>query len=88
MKIEIRKPTEQELLDAQSWPVWSKEVSGFPWSYAEKETCLILKGLAEVETSEGEKSIFKAGDFVVFPAGLECFWRIKEGLAKKYRLGE
>ncbi|PIU19338.1 MAG: cupin, partial [Elusimicrobia bacterium CG08_land_8_20_14_0_20_59_10] len=44
MKIEIRKPTENERKAASSWPIWTKEVSSFPWHYDEKETCLILDG--------------------------------------------
>lgn len=87
MRIEVRKPTEEEAQEAENWPIWSKEVSEFPWSYAEKETCLILKGRAEVETSNGETVEFGEGDLAIFPQGLECTWRIKEDLEKKYKFG-
>lgn len=87
MKIQIRKPTEEEVKISESWPIWSKEISEFPWSYNEKETCLVLEGRAEVETSEGEKMDFGSGDFVVFPAGLECRWKIIEPIKKKYNFG-
>ena len=88
MIINIRKPTEEEIKMAESWPTWTKEASEFPWSYDEKETCLILKGKAEVTTSEGETVGFGAGNFVVFPVGLKCTWKIIEPIEKKYKFGE
>jgi uncharacterized protein len=88
MAIEVRKPTEEEINEAQNWPKWEKEVSEFPWSYGEKETCLILSGSAEVRTADGETADFNAGDWVVFPEGLECTWTIKEGISKRYKFGE
>ncbi|MDD3487625.1 MAG: cupin domain-containing protein [Candidatus Moranbacteria bacterium] len=88
MPIEVRKPTEEEMKMAESWPTWTKEISEFPWSYPEKETCFILKGAAEAEGANGEKTSFAAGDWVVFPQGLECVWRVKEPIEKKYKFGE
>jgi uncharacterized cupin superfamily protein len=87
MQIEVRKPTEEEMKMAESWPIWKKEISEFPWEYGEKETCLILKGRAEVETEDGEKAEFGAGDWVAFPSGMRCTWRIKEDLEKHYKIG-
>lgn len=87
MKIEVKKPTEEEMKNAENWPMWSKEISEFPWNYSEKETCLILKGRAEVETSDGEKVEFSAGDFVIFPSGISCTWRIIEPIEKRYNFG-
>lgn len=88
MNIEVRKPTEQEIVEASGWPVWEKEVSEFPWSYDEKETCLILEGAAEVTSADGRKAVFGAGDFVIFPAGLSCVWKITENIKKHYTFGE
>lgn len=88
MQVEVRKPTEKEIKMVETWPTWEKEVSEFPWSYADKETCLILKGKAEVEGKDGEKATFGAGDFVIFPHGLECTWKILESIEKKYKFGE
>ncbi len=88
MKIEVRKPAEEEIRLAESWPVWTKEASEFPWSYDQQETCLILKGSAEVETEDGAKTVFSAGDWVVFPPGTNCTWRIKEPIEKRYHFGE
>jgi len=46
IKIEIKKLSDMELttLDVYSWPIWSCEVSEFPWTYSDKETCFILEG--------------------------------------------
>jgi uncharacterized cupin superfamily protein len=87
MKIEVRKPTEEELKIAQNWPTWSKEASQFPWSYSEKETCLIIRGKAAVDCGNGEKVEFGAGDYVIFPSGLKCVWKITESIEKKYNFG-
>lgn len=88
MSIEVRKPTEEETKTAENWSTWTKEVSEFPWSYSDQETCLILKGKAEVDASDGEKVEFGAGDFVIFPPGLDCTWKIKEPIEKKYKFGK
>lgn len=85
--VEVRKPTEEEIKMAESWPTWSKEVSEFLWSYGETETCLILKGKAEVTSDGGEKAVFGAGDWVVFPKGMNCTWKITEAIEKKYNFG-
>ena len=42
MKPRIGKPTKKEIAEAESWPIWEKEKSEFPWEYDIKETCLIL----------------------------------------------
>jgi len=77
MKPKVRKPTEKELKEAESWPIWEKEESKFPWEYDAQETCLILEGKAVVKTPEGAVE-FGAGDYVVFPKGLKCNWEIKK----------
>lgn len=86
MFIEVRKPTKEELKEAESWAIWEKEVSEFPWEYAEKETCLILQGRAIVSTDKDEVQ-FSVGDWVVFPAGLKCTWKILAPLKKRYEFG-
>ena len=86
MKPNVKKPTEKEKQEAESWPIWEKEASTFPWEYNEKETCLILKGKAMVKTSEGNIE-FSAGDYAVFPKGLKCTWEIKEKIRKHYNFG-
>lgn len=86
MKVEVRKPTENEKKIAASWPIWEKDPATFPWEYNQKETCLILEGRSVVKTDEGEVK-FGAGDFVVFPKGLKCSWHIQEKIRKHYKLG-
>jgi uncharacterized cupin superfamily protein len=86
MKPNVKKPTEEERKEAESWPIWEKEKSEFPWEYDEQETCLILEGKATVKTPKGNIE-FGAGDYVVFPKGLKCTWKIKEGIRKHYNFG-
>ncbi len=84
-------PTEQELsqLNVKSWGVWTKEVSEFPWSYDETETCYLLEGEVEVTDEEdGEKIEFKKGDLVQFKKGLKCNWNVKKPVRKYYNFGD
>ena len=86
--ISITKKTDSELdtLGVRSWRIWTCEVSEFPWEYAEKETCFLLEGDVEVSTEE-ETVRFGTGDFVVFPKGLKCTWRVMEPVRKHYNFG-
>lgn len=86
MKPKIKKPTDKEIAEVKSWPIWEKEKSEFPWKYDTKETCLILKGKAVIETSGG-KVEFSEGDYIEFPKGLQCTWKIKEKVKKHYNFG-
>ena len=86
MKIIIEKPDEK-MFDGRkvrSWPIWRKEVSRFDWSYDSTEECFLLEGRVVVETPDGGKTEFGAGDFVTFPRGLSCIWDIKEPVTKHY----
>lgn len=87
MKPEIRKPTEQEQAQARKWPIWAKEASEFPWEYDEQETCLLLEGQVEVTNETGETFKFGAGDWVVFPQGMRCTWKIDRDVRKHYKFG-
>jgi uncharacterized cupin superfamily protein len=86
MKIEIKKPTQEELKrnNVFSWPIWEKETSRFDWHYDEIEECYFLEGKVTVETKDGKKVEFGKGDFVTFPKGLSCTWDIKEPVKKHY----
>ena len=86
MKAKVRKPTENESREAESWPIWEKGASTFPWDYDEQETCLILEGRAVVKTPDVAIE-FGAGDYVVFPKGLTCTWEIKKKIRKHYKFG-
>jgi len=36
-----------------NWPIWTKEVSKFPWSYDSRETCYFLEGKVTVTPDGG-----------------------------------
>jgi hypothetical protein len=88
IKIEIKKLSDVELiaLNVYSWPIWSCEVSEFPWTYSDKETCFILEGKVIV-TTDHERVTIESGDFVVFPKGLPCRWRVLKPIRKYYSFG-
>lgn len=71
-------------LGVHGWPVWSKEPSEFPWTYDETETCYLLAGKVVVTPEQGEAVEFGKGDWVVFPRGLSCTWKILETVRKHY----
>jgi uncharacterized protein len=81
----VKKLSQDEIRQRgiESWPIWEKEVSRFPWQYEGNEECLILEGEVIVETEQGNFTI-KAGDFVVFKKGLKCVWDIKDPIRKHY----
>jgi uncharacterized cupin superfamily protein len=87
MEPEIRKPSEDEKKEAQTWPIWEKEISEFPWEYDMKETCFILKGDVIVSNEKGEEFHFEKGDYVIFPKGMKCSWKIKKDVRKHYKMG-
>ena len=70
-------------LGIKAWPIWTCEVSEFDWEYGEKESCLLLEGEVEV-SSEFESVRFSAGDYVVFPKGLKCRWKVARPVRKHY----
>lgn len=85
--MKVWQPSEDEINMAHTWGIWSKEVSEFPWYYSEKETCYILEGEAEAIDNEGNQITFRAGDMVQFEQGLECTWKIKKDIRKRYKFG-
>ena len=91
MTISITSPCPDQTiteLGIKEWPIWTCEPSSFPWTYREKETCLILEGDVTV-TPEGEEPVrFGAGDLVVFPQGMSCTWKVNKKVLKHYRFGD
>ena len=85
MKIEISDISENDISKKGvfSWPIWSCEVSEFDWEYDQQESCLLLEGEVEV-SSDIETVSFGAGDFVVFPRGLKCRWKVIKPVRKHY----
>lgn len=84
-KIDIQKMSLDEVKrkGIDNWPIWTKEVSRFDWTYSGDEECFILEGEFSVETDEGTVNI-KPGDFVTFRDGLNCVWDIKIPVKKHY----
>lgn len=89
-RIEIeRSPVEERLgeLGVRDWPVWTKGVSEFPWTYHEPETCYFLEGDVVVTPEGGAPVEVGRGDLVTFPAGLRCTWKVLRPVRKHYRIG-
>ena len=85
MKITIKHLSESKIAEENilQWSIWSCEISEFGWKYSDQETCLLLEGEVEV-SSEFETVRFSAGDFVVFPKGLKCRWKVMQPVRKHY----
>ena len=86
IKIE-RKPDQQRLneLNVNSWSIWSKEPSEFPWTYDAEETCYFLEGDVVVTPEGGKPIAMTKGDLVTFPQGMCCTWLIRLAVKKHYR---
>lgn len=80
-------PTRLEALGVFNWPIWSCEVSDFPWHYDQREVCYLLEGKVVVTPEDGAPLELEAGDLVVFPAGMSCQWEVEKAVRKHYRLG-
>ncbi len=87
MKPEINKPSDQLKKKAQTWPIWEKEISEFSWEYDKQETCFILEGAVTITNEKGETFDFGSGDYVVFPKGMKCMWKIHSPVRKHYDFG-
>ena len=85
MKIEIEKLPDEKIteLGIKAWPIWTCGISEFDWEYGAEESCLLLEGEVEV-SSEFESVRFSAGDYVVFPKGLKCRWKVTKPVRKHY----
>ena len=88
IKIE-RNPDEKRLRDdgIYDWPIWEKEVSEFSWTYSADETCYFLEGDVVVTPDGGDPVEMKKRDFVTFPEGMSCTWKIRKDVKKHYKLG-
>ncbi len=73
MKILVQKNPDMSVLKQQGildWSIWEKEISVFPWTYDEAETCYFLEGQVVVTPQDGEPVSTGKGDLVTFPAPL------------------
>ena len=84
-----RNPSEERLqqLGVFDWPIWTKEVSTFPWTYDSAETCYFLAGDVVVTPDGGEPVQVGKGDLVTFPSGMSCTWEINQDVKKHYNFG-
>ena len=83
MKVTVKKPTEAEKDEMLSKPIWECGISEFDWHYDSEETCLIIEGEVTVSYN-GENVSFGAGDYVIFPKGLSCIWKVSKPVRKHY----
>ncbi len=85
MRIIVDQPDREELeeMDVFSWPVMEHDEEKFDCFYDKTEYCYIVTGEATI-TSEFESITVKPGDFIEFPAGLECVWDVQSSMKKHY----
>ena len=77
-------PAKLEVMGVYDWPVWSKEVSTFPWTYDKNEVCYLLEGAATITPQHGAAVNITEGDLVTFPKGMSCTWQIHQAVSKHY----
>ena len=90
MKLIIKSPCSASVIiqyGIKRWPIWECEPSKFQWNYEEKETCLIIKGEAKIKIDNKILKI-SAGDLIIFPKGLTCYWEIIKPIKKHFRIGD
>jgi uncharacterized protein len=88
MKIVVETETAPDQLEEmKQWPIWTKEVSTFPWSYDESETCYFLEGDVVVTPDGGDPVTMGKGDRVTFPEGMTCTWKVRQPVRKHYKFG-
>lgn len=80
-------PAKLEVMGVYDWPIWTKEVSTFPWTYDSREVCYFLEGEVTVTPDGGAPVKLRPGDLVTFPKGLKCTWNIREAVRKHYDFG-
>lgn len=83
IKVEHLTDGEIEKRGIKNWGVWEKEVSEFDWEYTSEEHCYIIEGKVIIE-SPNETVEIKKDDYVVFPVGLKCRWKVLDQIKKYY----
>ena len=53
-------PMKLDVIGVYEWPIWRKEASTFDWTYAQQETCYVLRGRFSVTPKGGEPQHFKS----------------------------
>ncbi len=77
-----------DVLGVYDWATWEKEVSEFPWEYKMTESCYIIDGEAIITPEDGEPVTIERGDYVIFPKGMKCTWKIIEPIEKYYNFSD
>ena len=83
IKITHLNADEIKIRGIRSWPIWGCGVSEFDWEYKQAESCYILYGEVDVQYEFNTIHI-SSGDFVVFPKGLKCRWKVLSPVQKHY----
>ena len=73
----------KNILDYENWKIWECAPSQFDWTYSEEEHCFIIKGEIVVLYAD-QKINISPGDYVIFPKGLKCYWKVLEPVKKYY----
>ena len=81
MKIKVIK--DKNVNNYKNWPIWECEPSKFNWTYTDEEHCYILEGNVEV-IGESNTVVIEPGDYVIFPKGLSCIWKVSKSIKKYY----
>lgn len=81
----VRKPTEEQKALLLAQPTWEHEPETWEASYDERdETCLVIEGEAYVQTQDGIRYHFAAGDLVTFQPNMDCIWCVEKKIKKHY----
>ena len=65
---------------------WEREPDTWSFVRPYDEVALILAGVADIETDDGEVHTVRAGDVLITPKGSAGTWRITETIVKFYAI--
>jgi uncharacterized protein len=68
--------------------IWESTPGRWRVAYTENEFCHITQGKVVIESQDGDRWSFKAGDSFVIPAGFSGVWDVIEPLTKLYVIFE
>ena len=73
----------KNISDYKDWPIWECPQSQFDWIYNDEEHCFIIEGKVIV-SYKNQKVKICSGDYVIFPKGLKCYWKVLKPVKKHY----
>ena len=88
MEISIENSPEEsklKLMGVYDWPIWTKEISEFPWEYGVEEICYFIEGKVIVTPENQSLVELSQYDLVTFPKGMKCTWKILKNVKKHYK---